>query len=69
MRIHLGRYAMRGGKQDDRHPTKSGVLLAKKNGELNLAQLVREIQEACDLVADDTGTPSMVQRIEIQIQR
>lgn len=69
MRAHFSRYGMRGGGKDLSVATVSGVDLTKPNGEMNWSKLMREVQNAIDVVQSDGRSPGMVQRIEIQIQR
>lgn len=65
MRIHLGRHGMRGGKPDPFGGVVGGVDLSKSGG-MNWAKLRREIEEAIEEVLNDSDTPGLVQRIEIQ---
>jgi hypothetical protein len=69
MRIHFGRYAMRGGRQDSTARVVGGVDLRGRDGRMNWTKLRREIEEAMREVEKDSGNPGMVQRLEIQIQK
>lgn len=69
MKIIFGRGGLRGGKADSDASVVTSFNLTGSNGEMNWSKLKREIEKAIEEVRSDSQTPSLVSRIDIQIQR